>query len=54
MRDGERERFAYCRACQSRYSADRADYFMAKDSTVLRCCDEDCVIARESRRINAA
>ena len=38
LRDGERERMMFCPQCGAEYSADRADYFMAKPSdTVIEC-----------------
>ena len=30
--------FLYCPKCQSRYSANAGDYFMAPDSHVFKCC----------------
>ena len=29
-----------CLECHGEYSADAADYFMARPDTVMKCCDE--------------
>jgi hypothetical protein len=37
LRNGERERTALCRVCLSENSADKSDYFMAKETDSLKC-----------------
>ncbi len=39
LRDEERERFMFCAQCGAEYSADRADYFMAKPSDLVIECE---------------
>lgn len=31
--------YLWCRRCNGTYSADRADYFNARDSSVFKCCN---------------
>ena len=31
--------FLFCEVCQAEYSANAADYFMARPSHVFSCCD---------------
>ena len=37
LRKGERERIAYCPTCGNECSADKSDYFMAKETDSLKC-----------------
>jgi hypothetical protein len=47
LRNGERERIAYCPICGNENSADKSDYFMAKDSAKLICCSKTMNIVRK-------
>jgi len=38
LRDGERERLAFCPICGNENSADKSDYFMSQESDCLKCC----------------
>jgi hypothetical protein len=41
LRNGERERIAYCPYCGEECSADKNDYFIAKDTDSLKCSCND-------------
>lgn len=38
LRNDERERIALCPLCGAENSANKSDYFMAKETDSLKCC----------------